>query len=94
MKILKEAVSLLNLAFNSDNTNQKKHLKDVQSGTDKNISYFIIPDKLYTVSEAAQLLRVEKCTIYKWHSCKKIKASKSGGKLLFLGATLKKFLNL
>lgn len=56
------------------------------------ISYLIYPDKLYTVKETAEFLRMKACTIYKWKHEKKIKSTKIGGKLLFKGCDIKEIL--
>lgn len=52
----------------------------------------IIDDKLYTVDETAVILRCSKNTVYAWKHQKRLKPNKSGGKLLFLGKELKRFL--
>lgn len=69
----------------------------VDNSIDENITkenYKIIDDKLYTVEEAAKILRCSKNTVYTWKHQRKLTANKSGGKLLFLGRELKKFLNI
>lgn len=93
--VLKHAIQLLNYAFIDSKSNCKpKNLKIVSSEQEQSVFYLIISDKLYTVDETAQLLRVKKDTIYKWNHNKKIKSTKSGGKLLFLGRDIKTYLGL
>lgn len=60
----------------------------------ENIIYTIEPNKLYTVDETAQILRVQPNTIYKWKYNKKLPFVKSGGKLLFKGSAIKSYLEL
>lgn len=60
----------------------------------ENIIYTIEPNKLYTVDETAQILRVQPNTIYKWKYNKKLPFVKSGGKLLFKGSDIKSYLEL
>lgn len=60
----------------------------------EDITYNIKPNKLYTVKETAQILRVEPNTIYKWKYNKKLPFVKSGGKLLFKGSAIKSYLGL
>ena len=57
-------------------------------------SYKIVDEKFYTVVETSFFLRCKPNTIYKWKYEKKIKPTKSGGKLLFQGRAIKKFLNI
>lgn len=52
----------------------------------------IIDDKLYTVDETAVILRISKNTVYAWKHQNRLKATKSGGKLLFFGKEIKIFL--
>lgn len=61
---------------------------------EENIIYIIEPNKLYTVDETAQILRVEPNTVYKWKYNKKLPFVKSGGKLLFKGSAIKSYLGL
>lgn len=52
----------------------------------------IIDDKLYTVDETAVILRCSKNTVYAWKHQNRLRATKSGGKLLFFGKEIKSFL--
>ncbi len=93
--VLKHAIQLINYAFIDSKSNSKSNnLKVLSNVSEPNVYYLIVPDKLYTVAETAQLLRVKKDTIYKWNHYKKIKSTKSGGKLLFLGRNIKAYLGL
>lgn len=67
---------------------------DYEQQNEENIIYIIEPNKLYTVDETAQILRVQPNTIYKWKYNKKLPFVKSGGKLLFKGSAIKSYLEL
>ena len=56
--------------------------------------YTISNGELYTVEETASVLKCKVNTLYTWSHERKIKATKSGGKLLFLGKDIKAFLGL
>lgn len=53
-----------------------------------------IPGKMYTVQETAKILRSSRSTIQKYSNgpFPKLPASKNGGKKLFDGAVIKKFI--
>lgn len=78
---------LLSRKIEYDRKNEKATEKE-------NITYTIKPDKLYTVNETAQILRVQPNTIYKWKYNKKLPCVKSGSKLLFQGSAIKEYLGL
>lgn len=52
----------------------------------------IIDYKLYNVAETAIILRCSKYTVYTWKYQQRLRPTKSGGKLLFYGKELKRFL--
>lgn len=90
--LLKKSLEVLTLAFdkNKDARNLTCVLEPKENESE--ISYLIYPDKLYTVKETAEILRMKPCTIYKWKCEKKIKSTKIGGKLLFKGCDIKEIL--
>ena len=59
-----------------------------------NVYYLIFDDKLYNVIETASLLRCKPNTVYTWKYQKKLTPNKSGGKLLFKGKEIKRFLGI
>lgn len=77
---------------------QKSKLKCVSPSPkeekEENVYYLIIDDKLYNVIETASLLRCKPNTVYTWKYQKKLTPNKSGGKLLFKGKEIKRFLGI
>lgn len=59
-----------------------------------NVSYLIIDEKLYTAEETASLIRCKLNTIYTWKHQNRLIPNKSGGKLLFKGKEIKRFLGI
>lgn len=89
--MLKKIIYKLNILNNNISGNTSGVIKDIN--TKEEIIYIpIIEDKLYNVDETAVILRCSKNTVYTWKYQKKLKPNKSGGKLLFLGKELKRFL--
>lgn len=89
--MLKIFLKLLNIK----NTMTKGNTSGVTQPINKKDEIVYIPiidDKLYTVDETANILRISKNTVYTWKHQKKLKPNKSGGKLLFLGKELKRFM--
>lgn len=79
-------------------TRQETKLKCVfpspKEEKEENVYYLIIDDKLYNVIETASLLRCKPNTVYTWKYQKKLTPIKSGGKLLFKGKEIKRFLGI
>ena len=75
---------------------QKSKLKCINLKKEKenNIFYLIVDEKLYNVEETASLLRCKPNTVYTWKYQKKLTPNKSGGKLLFKGKEIKRFLGI
>lgn len=90
--ILKKSLEVLTLAFDKNKDARKLTSVHKMEEKESEISYLIYPDKLYTVKETAEILRMKPCTIYKWKCEKKIKSTKIGGKLLFKGCDIKEIL--
>lgn len=89
--MLKKALDLIDFAFNIKNTNEQINSNNQQKD---NIFYLIIDEKLYNVEETASLLRCKPNTVYTWKYQKKLTPNKSGGKLLFKGKEIKRFLGI
>ena len=89
--MLKKALDLIDFAFNAKNTNKQINNNNQQ---EDNISYLIIDEKLYTAKETASLLRCKLNTIYSWKHQNRLIPNKSGGKLLFKGKEIKRFLGI
>ena len=79
-------------------TRQKSELKCVspflKEEKENNVYYLIIDNKLYNVIETASLLRCKPNTVYTWKYQKKLTPNKSGGRLLFSGKEIKRFLGI
>lgn len=89
--MLKKIINKLNILNNHIGGNTSGVIQPINK-KEELIYIPIIEDKLYDVDETAVILRCSKNTVYTWKYQKRLKPNKSGGKLLFLGKELKRFL--
>lgn len=94
--ILNQSLKIIKNAFQKNHKNKTNSLS-LNKDTSKDNFYLlngILDESLYTVKEAAEILRCKHNTIYAWCYQKRLKCTKSGRKSLFRGKDLKIFLKI